>query len=41
MNLDRRGGREELGDIEEGKTIINAYYVRKKSIYSMIFMHKL
>lgn len=30
MNLDRRGGREELGDIEERKTIINAYYLRKK-----------
>lgn len=37
MNLDRRGDREELGDIEERKTIINAYYVRKIYLFNNIY----
>jgi hypothetical protein len=30
VDPDRRGGREELGGVERGETIIRIYYVRKK-----------
>lgn len=34
MDLDGRGGEEELGGKEGGETIIRIYCIRKKSIFN-------
>lgn len=34
VDLDRRGGGEELGRTEGEKTVIRKYYMRKKSIFN-------
>ena len=34
VDLDRKGGEEELGEVKEGKTIIRILCEKKKSIFN-------
>lgn len=39
VNMQEREGREELGRVEGGETIIRIYYIRKSSILIKVFYH--
>lgn len=34
VDSEKKGGMEKLGGVEEGKTLLRIYYIRKESIFN-------